>query len=399
MSTKLETLLSPGLTRARDWSRHWALPEVVIPFLLTRFALFVTGWFSRYFRPDPYYPIEAAVARGWQFSPHRLIDIWGRWDTGWYLSIVNHGYNVPGDLHTVQSSIAFFPLYPYMVKVLTFLLPARLRTPGAEVFLGAVVSNVLLLWGLILLYKLVTSSLNDAAIARRTVVYMLLFPTSFFFSCCYSESTFLFLSVAAFYAASRQAWWRSALLGGLLALTRPLGVLILIPLVWIYLQAREWKLRKVGWEIVSFLLVPAGLVVYSLSIYHLTGDLLAPLQVQAAWGRGLALPWQTIASPTEFNPFITPVDQMVVVGFILLGLVSLVLLPKSYGLYSLALMLPPLFTGTLMSVARYYLPIFPIFIVLAMAGRWRAVDRFLAVTFFVVQVLFMAAWSQFYWIG
>jgi hypothetical protein len=250
-----------------------------------------------------------------------------------------------------------------------------------------------------LLYKLVASSLNDRAVARRTVLYLLLFPTSFFFSCCYSESTFLFLSVAAFYAASRQAWWPSALLGGLLALTRPLGVLILIPLVWTYLQARAWKLREVGWEIGAFLLVPAGLVVYSLSIYHLTGDLLAPFQVQAAWGKGLALPWQTIASPTGFNTFVTPVEQMVVVGFILLGLASLVLLPKSYGLYSLALMLPPLFTGTLVSAARYYLPIFPIFIVLAMLGRWRVVDRFFAATFFVLQVLFMAAWSQFYWIG
>ena len=398
MTTRLETRLLPSLTRARDLSRHWALQDVITPFLLTRFGLLVTGWFSQYFPQSPFYSAQA-LARGWVFSPHRWIDIWGRWDTAWYLDIVNHGYSLRGDYSAVQSNIAFFPLYPYIVKCLTLLVPASLRTLGAELLLGALVSNVLLLWGLILLHKLVTLSLHDTAIARRTVLYMLVFPTSFFFSSCYSESTFLFLSVASFYAASRQAWGRAAVLGGLLGLTRPLGVLILIPLVWMYLGARDWKLRKIGWEVGAFLLVPAGPIIYSLSIYHLTGDLLAPAKVQAAWGRYTALPWQTIASPVGLNLFVTPVERVLVVGFILLGLLSLVLLPKSYGVYAFALMLPPLFTGTLTSVARYYLPVFPVFIVLAILGKWRVVDRFLSSIFFVVQVLFMAAWSQLYWVG
>jgi hypothetical protein len=85
---------------------------------------------------------------------------------------------VRGDYQVEQSSIAFFPLYPYIVKCLAYFLPAQLRTPGAVLLIGVAVSNFLLLCGLILLHKLVTSSLHDTATARRTVLYMLLFPTS-----------------------------------------------------------------------------------------------------------------------------------------------------------------------------------------------------------------------------
>ncbi|HYN89085.1 MAG TPA: hypothetical protein VER55_11165, partial [Ardenticatenaceae bacterium] len=103
---------------AASTERAWIWTNVVAPFAITRLALLLAGWFSQYFPASLNYPPEEVARRGWQFSPHRLLDIWGRWDTAWYLSIVSDGYSIRGDVETTLSNIAFFPFYPYLVKLL-----------------------------------------------------------------------------------------------------------------------------------------------------------------------------------------------------------------------------------------------------------------------------------------
>ena len=44
------------------------------------------GWFSKIIPPT-----KILSPRGWHLYPHRLLDIWGRWDTDWYISIIEHG--------------------------------------------------------------------------------------------------------------------------------------------------------------------------------------------------------------------------------------------------------------------------------------------------------------------
>ena len=67
--------------------------------------------------------------------------------------------------------------------------------PGlAPVFLGRdwlaalFVANVALLAALVLLYRLVEHEFGDADSARRTVFYLLAFPTAFFFTAAYNEA-------------------------------------------------------------------------------------------------------------------------------------------------------------------------------------------------------------------
>ena len=105
------------ITRICEYNISWVWHDVTVPFIVTRLSLLIVGWFAQYFPPNPYYPIQEAIARGWQFSPFRLLDIWGRWDAGWYLSIVRAGYFVRGDIVVAQSNVAFFPLYSYTALV------------------------------------------------------------------------------------------------------------------------------------------------------------------------------------------------------------------------------------------------------------------------------------------
>jgi hypothetical protein len=247
---------------ARSWrrNRRWLWHDIAVPLVLTRFALLLTGWFSQYLAPSLNYPLGDAVARGWQFSPHRLLDIWGRWDSGWYLSIAQHGYQLSGDVQSVQSNIAFFPLYPFLVRLFALLVPAAWRTRGTVLLVGVVLSNLFLLAALVLLFKLVLTMFDDDAVARKSVLYLLLFPTSFFFSCFYTESAFLLLGVATFYLATKRLWLPAAITGFLLSLTRPLGALILVPALWIYFEGIHWNWRKLGLKGASLLLIPAGLL-------------------------------------------------------------------------------------------------------------------------------------------
>ncbi|HRJ41948.1 MAG: hypothetical protein KJZ86_09275 [Caldilineaceae bacterium] len=370
----------------------------MLPFVITRLSLLIVGWFAQYLPPNPYYPLQEAIARGWQFSPFRLLDIWGRWDAGWYLSIVRAGYLVRGEIGLVQSNVAFFPLYPYTVKLFALFIPERLQTPGALLLVGLLVSNTFLLSALYLLRNL-TVSLFDESIARKSVWYILLFPTGFFFSCFYAESAFLLFAVATFYFAHRRAWMAAGVAGFLLTLTRPLGVLIVIPVLWMYWESfdRRWRLpdRNVAW----IFLIPVGILLHFWNIYTITGDFWAPIHVQQAWNRNWAMPWETILTPVDAHPYILPIEQVATIAFLIFGVISFVVMPSaSYGLFILLSMIPILLSGTLMSSVRYYGVLFPFFLVLARMRKGRFLEGLLITSFATIQIAFMIAWSQFYWV-
>ena len=65
--------------------RWWSWTDVLVPWSVTRLLLVFIAWFSGYFVANPAYGDLVAVARGWQYSPVKLLDVWGRWDSSWYL--------------------------------------------------------------------------------------------------------------------------------------------------------------------------------------------------------------------------------------------------------------------------------------------------------------------------
>jgi hypothetical protein len=383
----------------RRFAGHWAWLDVLLPLIAIRLALLATGWLARYFPTNADYP-DAAVARGWQFSPYRLLDIWGRWDSGWYANIALHGYRVQGNVAEVQSNVAFFPVYPYLVAGLLWLVPDRLQSGGVVLLAGLVVANGFLVAALLLLHRLVMTLYADRPLAQRTVLYLLLFPTGFFLSAFYSEAAFLFFAVAVFYAASQRAWSWGALAAAVLGATRPLGVLIGLPLFWLYLDAAGWRLRAIRWDVLWLLLVPAGFLAHLWHIYAISGNWLAPIYAQQAFFRGATTPWTTLLDPVNPNIFLIQLEQVLTLVFLAGSIIACFRLPSAaYGLYGLMLVVPPLFTGTLTSNIRFYVTVFPVFILLALAGRSPLLDRPLQTLFFAVQIVLMVAWSQFYWVA
>lgn len=372
------------------------LGDVLLPFLFTRAGLLLVAWLGRTL---PYWTqYGEAGLRGFGVTRHRLLDVWGRWDTGWYLSIATQGYDAAGFALHQQSKIAFFPVYPLTVRGLWLLLPRGWRTETAALALAVLVANAAALAGLALVRRWMELR-SDRATAARGVALLLAFPTAFFLSAAMTESTFLLLAAATFLAAERRRWWAAGLLGAALSAARPTGVLMVVPLAWLYAEQAGWDPRRLRADALALLIAPLGLVAWAGYTAHLTGDPLAFMHVQRDWGKALTSPWATLAHPALSYSLITPLDTALVIGFGALGLAMLARRGwRAYGLSVLLPLLPIVTGGTLASASRYVLVLFPAF--LAVARRTPPpVERGLLVAGALVQGPLAMAQFHMYWVG
>lgn len=375
---------------------HWFWRVVLLPVILTRFIQLLVVYFSNIIPA-----LNGGVPPVWNFFLKRFISVWANWDSGWYLDIIVHGYHLNGPIGQVESNIAFYPLYPYLVKIISWPLFSLYPKPIVLISFGVLLSNLFLLGALYFLYKFIVLVFDDVNLAERSIIYMLVFPSAIFFSCFYTESTFLFFAISAFYFARKNNLLLAAIMAAFISISRPLGVFIILPLGLIYLDSIHWNFHKIKPNILLYCLAPAVLLIYMTSLYPATGDFLAIFKIQASWGRHFASPLATVTFPPwdNYSQWIYEVDRVNLFLFFIMGIVSLVKLPsRSLGIFPLLIVLPLFFTGQLASVTRYCAVLFPNFILMAKFGRHKIVNLLIMMIFFTLQILFMAAWSRGYWV-
>ncbi|HYE67045.1 MAG TPA: mannosyltransferase family protein [Anaerovoracaceae bacterium] len=274
--------MGQGIARAKD---HWFWRAVLFPVVFTRPAQTLVIYFSRIF-PE----FAGSNPPVWDFQLKHLLSAWASWDSGWYLSIIKEGYALSGPVSQVQSNIAFYPLYPYLVKIVSWPVYSLIPKDMVLIGFGVLLANCFLLGAMYLLYKLITLVFSDVELAERSILYMLVFPTAFYFSCFYTESTFLFFAVASFYFAKTNKWLLASLMAALASLSRPLGVTIVVPLVFMYLEAAGWNFRKLRPDFLLLGLAPAALLLYMIGLYPVTADFLAIFNNTSGLGKGLCQP-------------------------------------------------------------------------------------------------------------
>ena len=98
------------------------------------------------------------------------------------------------------------------------------------------------------------------------------------------------------YALRLRRWWVAGLCGMAAALTRQIGLLLVVPFLVEYLetrQERESTLRR-ALPLMAGALIPAGILVFIAYQQIALGDGLLFVRAQQAWGRTLTVPWQGI---------------------------------------------------------------------------------------------------------
>ncbi|MDQ3643844.1 MAG: hypothetical protein M3450_20830 [Actinomycetota bacterium] len=355
-------------------------------FVSTRVALVIIGQLSRDLVPGPVVHPQP-LGTGSSYSSHEFLDLWGQWDTSWYLSIAEHGYTSE-PLQGPFANYAFFPLYPLLARWVGWLV-------GGPFIGGLVVSNVALLVACVFVYRLAALD-ADAGTARRTVKYLFVAPGAFLFSAMLTESTFLALSVMCFYFARTKRWWAVGVLGFLLALSRPPSALVVIPLLWMYGKERDFSLRRAGPDVLWLALLPAGLCVFMAVNEVVTGDAMSFTRIQVtAWGHRLQNPitslWQNLSSENSFWRF----NAWYLLGVLALTVAFLRRLGGAYLLFALVVVLPPMSYGGWDSMVRYTLVIFPLYVVGARATAGRPhVDQAATIALALLQVFLMTQWAN-----
>ena len=338
--------------------------------------------------------LVVGVLAAWVATGHApgLLEPWDRWDAPHYTDIAVFGYMAhdpgnlvapgyeqvfPGDLDLY---IVFFPLFPWLVAGVNALI-------GAPVVAAFVVATVASLFVAPLLYRLVAVDLGDR-IGRSSAVFLLVFPTAYFLHIGYTEGLFLALAFGSLWLARTDRWWGAGVLGGLAALARVNG-LVLIPalLVEAWLQWRQHRRMRVSWLGIGG--VAIGFGVYLALNWRVYGEPFAFSEIQHThWFKQLSPPWEGIAG---FVRWIRDddLDTALMLGwaeliFTALGLVATVAtaiwLRATWAVWMAGNWLLIVSTGFVMSVPRYSLVLFGIVVWMALiAQRWRTVGWVLAV--------------------
>lgn len=277
------------------------------------------------------------------------------WDGWYYLGIVRDGYQAD-PVSGAYSNVAFPPLYPLIIRLLSW------PFPGSEGIVAILVSNLAFIAALALLVRLGTPYLGRR---RATIAAGLLvvYPFASVFAMAYSESLFLLLMVACFLAVERghRAW--AGIFLALAVLCRLQGIALVLPLLIVMLRQDAWRLRlSQAW----LLLGPLAGVAFLAYIASVTGVATAFLDAQQAWGRegiGGAAPSGTIAA--MFSPYQGALVLTLLASTFLLVFVRVDRLRPEYWLVPFLFIAAELSSGSLEAVGRITMLAFPFVWILA----------------------------------
>jgi hypothetical protein len=353
-----------------------------------RLVVAAAGALGDLYLPTGKFTHFSLVHRGaWPTNPLTLgLDAGVRNDALWYARIVLHGYSF-SRVH--ESSIAFYPLYPSVVRVVSAL--------GGNVYVGGMVTSLVFLFLAVPLLHAWLENRGLGGLTPVAVACLLLFPWSLFYASMYSESLYLVLVLGGFVWYERRQWYLSSLCVFLLAMCRPTGVLIVPALaVLCYRQVpRRW---------LSTLPIAAGLLgacSFAAFQWFVFGTPIASFDAAAVppWLRG---PHQALLDlslharpgfPSWYFAF------MLSIAALLLAAVPTVYrrFGLSYALYATLTVLLPAFSG-LTSVERYVVVDFPVFAALACTRRLRLLVGILVFEFYFLvffSAAFAAGWAVF----
>lgn len=283
-----------------------------------------------------------------------------------YLDIAENGYVREGEN---AINLVFYPLYPLLMRLLSFLTGGNIRLAGLMLSQGSYAAAS------VALYEWLRLDHTEEG-AWFGVILLALHPFSVFVMGVYSESLFLLLTVSCLYFLRRQRFPAAGIAGFLAALCRSQGMLLFLPAAyeWITLRYGTGK-RPARKGDACLLMIPAGFIVYLLINVLLHGDPFRFLQFEAGepwyqtaqWiGRNIALQYD-LAGQYPGLAWIIYIPQ-IILYFFSLDVLFLGIIRReraSQVLYGGAYLGFTYLSGWMISGGRYMMACVPLYFILA----------------------------------
>ena len=307
-----------------------------------------------------------------------LMNMLNHWDAQNYEAIAKNGYVNSGD---AANLIVFFPLYPILIHLFT--------VDFIYVNLSAlIVSNVCSLIAFFYLYKLVKLEFNDS-IAVKAVLFLSVFPTAYFLSAPYTESLFFALVIASIYYARLGKWQYAGLISLFASLTRIAGLLLWPVLLVEYFHQKGWKPRKIDLSVLWTFLPLAGFRIYLDINYWVTGNSFTFMDVEATHWFNRIDPWSGLNGAYSWARNASYPDNITIgfaslifaaFGLLMVGVSIWRRLRPVYIVYMFFSWALAVSTSWWISVPRYIMAMFPMFILLGLLTSRKSINIAIVLT-------------------
>ncbi|MFF3731168.1 glycosyltransferase family 39 protein [Streptomyces sp. NPDC002476] len=310
-------------------------------------------------------------------------DVLASWDGWWYQQIAAHGYDpqlvpIPGATGPITlegNSAAFFPLYPALMRLVSEL--TGLGPYGA----GLLVSIVASLAAALGIYA-ITERLGGRRAGLAAAGLWAVWPGSGVEWAVYSDSLYVALAVWACHAVLSRRWLTAGLLTCVAGLNRPTAVALIAAVGVAALLALHRRRDGILRPVAAMAVAPLGLLAYLGWVGHQMGDYSGYFRLQSgAWAHEWDYGRHTLDVLTSVPVgqadylFAWPFADLIGVGVVLLAIALLSLLirlrpPAVLIVYTVLTLVLVLGSQQIFgNVSRYLLPLFPLFLPLALALR------------------------------
>ncbi|MGW3954920.1 hypothetical protein ACWEKM_29205 [Streptomyces sp. NPDC004752] len=317
--------------------------------------------------------IAVLAMAAWARDQQPLALLGRSWDSVWYLGIAAHGYGrtLFFEPTVIHSDLAFFPLYPALVRVVTALTP-----------LGGGAAGLLVSWAAAGIaacgIHAVGARLYGPGVGITLVVLWGLLPHSVVLSMAYTEPVLTAFAAWSLYAVLAGNWMWAGGLATLAGLSRPNGIAVAAAVLAAAvceayrIRRRRGRFSHRLWT--GAAVAPLGWTAYVLWVGRRKSDLLGGyFEVQRLWGSRFDLGRGSLhfvrGLLMQGNRLVFPMVLLIMVAAVLLyALLVVDRAPLPLLVYSGVLLLIALGgSGFFESKPRFLLPAFPLLVPLARA--------------------------------
>lgn len=334
--------------------------------LVAKLLVFTVGYVTVYFNHGGGAPLAI------------ITDMFNKWDAPHYMDIAKNGYVNVGDQ---ANFIVFFPLYPTLIRLVTF-------DFNYVTYSALAVANVCSIIAFIYLYKLAKFEFGDGA-AVKAVLFLSVFPTAYFLSAPYTEGLFFAVVIASVYYARVGKWAFAGVASMLAALSRLAGLLLLPVLLVEYLHQKGWKLREVRLDAVWSCFAAVGFLIYLGINYSVAGNPFQFVVKEAEHWQTTMNPWVGLNNMWGWALHASYPDNVTIglvpfvfvfFGLAMFGLSIWKRMRPCYVVYMFLFWAIAIATSWGISVPRYIMAMFPMFLLAGASIKNKVAVAAIAIT-------------------